>query len=236
VGCFVCVFPAPAWGCKGLAPLRFASPCPSAFPCLTARTSRGTDARRCSLRLKGKGNAPAPLRSFAAQAARIARRWRGGKLSPPCFCGCEFFCETTRVLKQPHNAKKLSCSVRAEFRRFSSRVDFLRESRFPQSLAFYPFPPICTEATTVATKANKPLRVLRLEDVSVSVFANERMVDGKPVNFYNVTTSKSYRRGDELRRTQSFASDDLNKLCYLLNQADDYIRTLRFMQPAVSED
>jgi hypothetical protein len=92
------------------------------------------------------------------------------------------------------------------------------------------------EATAVATKANKPLRVFRLEDVSVSVFANERKVDGKPVTFYNVMTSKSYRRGDELRRTQSFGSDDLNKLCYLLSQADDYIRTYRYMQPAVSED
>ena len=86
------------------------------------------------------------------------------------------------------------------------------------------------EATTVATKANKPLKVFRLEDVSVSVFANDREIKGEKVTFYNVTASKSYRKGDELLRTQSFGSDDINKLCYLLSRADDHIRNLRFSQ------
>ena len=84
------------------------------------------------------------------------------------------------------------------------------------------------ENTTEATKANKPVRVFRLEDVSVSVFANDREIKGETVTFYNLTMIKLYKKGDETLRTQTFGSDDIHKLCYVLNKADDYIRNLRF--------
>src|SRR4051812_14524283 len=93
VGCSVSCFPSPAWGCKGLAPLRSATPCPIAFPWPPLDTSRATDARSRSLSRWGKGYAPAPLRAgdrFSAiihpllpvVSSRPARRFRGGKLAP----------------------------------------------------------------------------------------------------------------------------------------------------------
>ena len=64
----------PAYGCKGLVPLRSTPPCPSVIPHLSAHTrSRDGDAALC---LKGKECAPctlAPIRSH--------RRMRVGKLA-----------------------------------------------------------------------------------------------------------------------------------------------------------
>jgi hypothetical protein len=83
------------------------------------------------------------------------------------------------------------------------------------------------EATATATKANKPLKVFRLEDVSVSVFANAREIDGKRVTFYNVTMSKTYKKGGETRRTQSFGSNDIAKLNQLLKEAGEFVDSVK---------
>jgi hypothetical protein len=67
----------PAWGCKGLSSLCSSAPCPSAVPCLFAHDcSLGLDARRCSLRLRGKGCAPCTPARYL-----LARRLRVGKLA-----------------------------------------------------------------------------------------------------------------------------------------------------------
>ena len=95
------------------------------------------------------------------------------------------------------------------------------------TLAFYPFPHFCMEASAVATKANKPLKVFRLEDVSVSVFANERTIDGDRVTFYNVSMSKTYKKGNETRRTQSFGSNDIAKLIQLLKESGDFVDSVK---------
>ena len=60
----------PASGVPGARSLRFATPGPWPVPCLSARISRGTDARRRSLQARGQGYAPAP------RLAALARRWR----------------------------------------------------------------------------------------------------------------------------------------------------------------
>ena len=60
----------PAYGVPGARSLRFATPGPWPVPCLSARTSRGTDARWRSLQARGQGCAPAP------RLAALARRWR----------------------------------------------------------------------------------------------------------------------------------------------------------------
>ena len=60
----------PASGVPGARSLRFATPGPWPVPCLSARTSRGTDARWRSLQARGQGCAPAP------RLAALARRWR----------------------------------------------------------------------------------------------------------------------------------------------------------------
>ena len=64
----------PAWGCKGLDPLRSSIPCPSAVPCLSAHSSRDMDARYRSLRRKGKGCAPCtPARYSLARRSRVVK-------------------------------------------------------------------------------------------------------------------------------------------------------------------
>jgi len=107
----------------------------------------------------------------------------------------------------------------------------VRESRFPRYLASYSFPPNRTEATAVATKAKKPIKVVRLDDVSVSVFANEREIDGERVTFYNLAMSKSYQKGSETRRTQSFGSGDVAKLIFCLKEAGDFVDSMKSPNP-----
>lgn len=124
-------------------------------------------------------------------------------------------------------SRKSSIPVRAGVRRLSSRVGFSREAGLCRALAFYPFPHFCMEATTVATKANKPLKVFRLEDVAVSVFANVRAIDGERVTFYNVAMSKTYKKGGETRRTQSFGSNDIAKLIQLLKEAGEFVDSVK---------
>lgn len=50
-----------ASGCKGRSSRRSSTPCPSAFPGPTARSSLGRDVRRRSLSRKGKGSGPCTL-------------------------------------------------------------------------------------------------------------------------------------------------------------------------------
>ena len=85
-------------------------------------------------------------------------------------------------------------------------------------------------------KANKPLKVFRLEDVFVSVFANERTIDGERVTFYNVAMPKTYKKGTETRRTQSFGSNDIAKLIQLLNEAGDFVDSVKSRKPAVPQE
>lgn len=64
-----------ASGVPGARSLTFATPGPWAVPCLPLLSSRGTDARRRSLRPRGQGYAPAP------RLASLARPSEAGKLS-----------------------------------------------------------------------------------------------------------------------------------------------------------
>jgi hypothetical protein len=71
---------APASGCKGHSSLRSSTPCPSAFPSPTARSSLGWDARSCSLSRMGRGSAP------CTRGPRADRRWRIGEAVPSKVC------------------------------------------------------------------------------------------------------------------------------------------------------
>ena len=71
------------------------------------------------------------------------------------------------------------------------------------------------------------VKVFRLDDVSVSVFANEREIDGERVTFYNVAMSKTYKKGSETRRTQSFGSGDIAKLIFCLKEAGDFVDSVK---------
>ena len=229
VGCVVSVCPASACGVQGALVASSSPPCPWAFPWQPLTSSWAPDARSCSLSPKGKGCAPAPRRSNATAAARLALRWRSVKLAPLVGVGvCVFVFRTNqRTYLWNHFFRDSDdlLSGKGIYRLIESG-NVAKKAETAHSL-FYQFLPTAMEATTEVTKTKKPLRVFRLEDVSVSVFANDRQINGEQVTFYNLSIVKSYKKGDETLRTQTFGSDDINKLCYLLKQADEYIQTFR---------
>ncbi len=87
------------------------------------------------------------------------------------------------------------------------------------------------DATASAKKANKPVKVFSFQDVAVSVFANEHVVEGKKATFYNLAATKSYRKGGKYMRTHSFAATDVSNLCFAFQQAAEYVRNLQFLNP-----
>ena len=72
-----------------------------------------------------------------------------------------------------------------------------------------------------------PIKVVRSEDVSVSVFAFERETAGvKRIN-YSCSFQRSYKdRTGEWQRTQWFGQDDLGNVVVCAQQASEYIHGL----------
>lgn len=74
---------------------------------------------------------------------------------------------------------------------------------------------------------NRPVKVFRIEDVSVSVFARDREIDGSTITFYSVSLSRSYVAANGKRMyVKTFDADDLGTLAALIPQASEYIRGL----------
>lgn len=140
------------------------------------------------------------------------------------------------VLKQPH-------------------VDVTRASLSgqlaPSRRVGYFFPNFCMETATkkkrmssavetadpaAANAASGPLKVFRMDDVSASIFARERVVRGEPVTFHSVSFSRSYKdaRG-QWQYTKNFDSQDMGKVMLVAKQAGDFIDTRkpRSVAPAV---
>lgn len=85
-------------------------------------------------------------------------------------------------------------------------------------------PAAAETAPAAAESTNGPVKVLRIDDVSASVFARVREVSGQRVTFHSVAFSRSYRDAEGQRQyTKSFDSDDLGKVMTLAQQAREYI-------------
>ena len=81
-------------------------------------------------------------------------------------------------------------------------------------------------AAPEATKG--PLKVLRIDDVSVSVFARDRQVQGQLRTFYSVSFSRSYKDASGTwKYTKNFDVEDLGKIVGLCQQASEYIDGLQ---------
>jgi hypothetical protein len=81
-----------------------------------------------------------------------------------------------------------------------------------------------TKATTAAAPTKGPLKVFRIDDVSVSVFARDRKVNGEDVTFYSASLSRSYRDADGSRKyTSFFDEEDLGKVMTLAKQASEFM-------------
>ena len=79
-------------------------------------------------------------------------------------------------------------------------------------------------ATMAETSTSGPVKVLRIDDVSVSIFARDRKVNGETLTFYSVSFSRSYAdRNGKRKYTKNFDVEDLGKIMTLAKQASEFI-------------
>ena len=86
-----------------------------------------------------------------------------------------------------------------------------------------------TAATEAAPAAKKlPLKTLRVDDCSASIWARDYIVRGKMRTFLSCTFERSYKdRNGAWKYTHSFDSDSLGKLVTLCQQASEVIHTIQ---------
>ena len=83
-------------------------------------------------------------------------------------------------------------------------------------------------AETAADPASGPVKVLRIDEVSASIFARTRTVQGEPLTFHSVSFSRSYKdAAGERKYTKNFDTDDLGAIVSLAQQASEYIHGLQ---------
>lgn len=79
-------------------------------------------------------------------------------------------------------------------------------------------------ATTAAPTARNPLKVFRIDDVSISLFARDRKVKDEMVTFYSASFSRSFTDRDGKRKySKSFDIQDLGKVAQLAKMVEDYV-------------
>jgi hypothetical protein len=80
---------------------------------------------------------------------------------------------------------------------------------------------------TVESNSRKPIKVFRIEDVSLSIFANPRRTTSGERTFYNCSFTRSYQTSKgEWKRTQSYDLNNLGAVTDLAKQASEFIRGL----------
>ncbi|NLX98253.1 MAG: hypothetical protein GXY83_19005 [Rhodopirellula sp.] len=86
-----------------------------------------------------------------------------------------------------------------------------------------------TAATDAAPAAKRlPLKTLRVDDCSASIWGRDQMVRGEMRSFFSVTFERSYKdRDGAWKYTRSFDGDSLGKLVTLCQQASEAIESLR---------
>lgn len=82
-----------------------------------------------------------------------------------------------------------------------------------------------------------PLKVIRIDDVSASIFARDRKIKDEDVTFYSVSFSRSYKSADgEWKYTKNFDEEDLGSVMTLAKQASEFILSERGLTTATQED
>lgn len=84
------------------------------------------------------------------------------------------------------------------------------------------------ESAVAATKeeSRRPIKTFRVDDCSLSLWARERTVRGKPVVFYSATLERSYKDASGAwKYTKSFDSDSLGKVTALCQQASEFLQS-----------
>lgn len=85
-----------------------------------------------------------------------------------------------------------------------------------------------TAATDAAPATRKPVKTLRVEDCSASIWEREFSVKGKPTKFISVSFERSYKdRDGAWKYTKSFDPESLGKVVTLCQQASEAIGSLK---------
>lgn len=158
----------------------------------------------------------------------------------------DFSCarSTFQPLRKPHAVTELHSFSSLHARRFACR----RQGDDAHPMVWViSFPPKCMDTISKKNKAvlsasrraeaqptatpdpvNGPIKVFRLDDVSVSLFARERSFQGRPATFFSASFSRSYKdAAGERKYTKNFDADDLGKVAELCKMAADHIDSLR---------
>lgn len=69
---------------------------------------------------------------------------------------------------------------------------------------------------------NKPIHTIRRANIEAAIWEN----NGENGVAYNVTFSRSYKDGDDLKNSTSFGKHDLLRLSRLADLAEDFIFSL----------
>lgn len=73
-----------------------------------------------------------------------------------------------------------------------------------------------------------PVKTIRVDDVSASIWRREVQVQGELTEFYSVTFERSYRDSTgQWRYTRYFDLNDLGKVVTAAQQASDYVQALQ---------
>ncbi len=85
---------------------------------------------------------------------------------------------------------------------------------------------VATDAAA-ATK-RQPIKTIRIDDCSVSIWARVAMIRGETVTFYSMSFERSYKDRDGSNKyTKSFDSESLGKIVTLCQQASEAIESLQ---------
>jgi len=70
----------------------------------------------------------------------------------------------------------------------------------------------------------KPVKVFRCGAIQGAIWTNQRVMDSAVVEIHSVRISKSYKEGDEWKRTTTFAAEDLPKVALVATEIYRFLR------------
>lgn len=84
------------------------------------------------------------------------------------------------------------------------------------------------EETAADAAPRQPVKTLRVDDCSASIWPRTYSVKGVPTTFYSISFERSYKgRNGEWRYTKSFDLGSLGKVITLCQQASEVIQSLQ---------
>lgn len=90
--------------------------------------------------------------------------------------------------------------------------------------------PVMETAATDAAPAIKrqPIKTIRIEDCSASIWVRDAVMRGQPTKFYSVSFERSYKdHAGSYKYTKSFDYESLGKVVNLCQQASEAIESLK---------